>query len=124
MGDTKSAVRTAAFSYSGNLVCYTTDKQMGYPCEINVVDARNFNAEEPVFKVAIPTGGPKVTSMIWSGLDDILLVQWDVKTQKKLKLTTDHGKSITDMQASKDGSMFITSSKDHTSMLFDSDTME
>ena len=40
--DTKSAVRTAAFSYSGNLVCYTTDKQMGYPCEINVVDARNF----------------------------------------------------------------------------------
>ena len=58
-----------------------------------------FSAEEPVFKVAIPTGGPKVTSMIWSGLDDLLLtghdtgdlVQWDVKTQKKLKLTT--GKS-------------------------------
>ena len=55
-----------------------------------------FSAEEPVFKVAIPSGGPKVTSMIWSGLDDLLLtghdtgdlVQWDVKTQKKLKLTT------------------------------------
>jgi len=130
--DTKSAVRTAAFSYSGNLVCYTTDKQMGYPCEINVVDARNFNADEPIFKVAIPSGGPKVTSMIWSGLDDLLLtghdngdlVQWDVKTQKKLKLTSDHGKSITDMQASKDGSMFITSSKDNTSMLFDSDNIE
>jgi len=130
--DTKSAVRTAAFSYSGNMVCYTTDKQMGYPCEINVVDARNFNADEPIFKVAIPSGGPKVTSMIWSGLDDLLLtghdngdlVQWDVKTQKKLKLTSDHGASITDMQASKDGSMFITSSKDKTSMLFDSDTIE
>ena len=46
--------------------------------------------------MAIPSGGPKVTSMIWSGLDDLLLtghdtgdlVQWDVKTQKKLKLTT------------------------------------
>ena len=55
-----------------------------------------FSAEEPIFKVAIPTGGPKVTSMIWSGLDDLLvtghdngdLVQWDVKTQKKLKLTS------------------------------------
>ena len=54
------------------------------------------SAEEPIFKVAIPTGGPKVTSMIWSGLDDLLLtghdngdlVQWDVKTQKKLKLTS------------------------------------
>ena len=42
-------------------VCYTTDKQMGYPCEINVVDSRNFNPDETVFKVAIPTGGPKVT---------------------------------------------------------------
>ena len=43
------------------MVCYTTDKQMGYPCEINVVDSRNFNPDETVFKVAIPTGGPKVT---------------------------------------------------------------
>ena len=42
------------------MVCYTTDKQMGYPCEINVVDSRNFNPDETVFKVAIPTGGPKV----------------------------------------------------------------
>ena len=57
---TKSAVRTCGFSYSGNMVCYTTDKQMGYPCEINVVDSRNFNPDETVFKVAIPTGGPKV----------------------------------------------------------------
>ena len=44
-------------------VCYTTDKQMGYPCEINVVDSRNFNPDETVFKVAIPTGGPKVTDI-------------------------------------------------------------
>merc|ERR1719330_1128603 len=123
---TKSAVRTCGFSYSGNMVCYTTDKQMGYPCEINVVDSRNFNPDKTVFKVAIPTGGPKVTSMVWSGLDDLLLtghdngdlVQWDVKTQKKLQLKSDH------MQPSKDGSMFVTASKDHTSMLFDSDTME
>merc|ERR1711879_124542 len=47
---TKSAVRTCGFSYSGNMVCYTTDKQMGYPCEINVVDSRNFNPDETVFK--------------------------------------------------------------------------
>merc|ERR1719411_1188152 len=93
---------------------------MGYPCEINVVDSRNFNPDETVFKVAIPTGGPKVTSAVWSGLDDLLLtghdngdlVQWDVKTGKKLKMSSDHGKTITDMQTSKDGSMLITSSKD------------
>jgi len=130
--DTKTAVRSCNFSYSGNMICYTTDKQMGYPCEITVVDARNFNPDEPIFKVAIPSGGPKVTSMLWSGLDELLLtghdngdlVQWDLKTQKKLKLTSDHGKTIMDMQSSKDGTMFITASKDNTSMLFDSDNLE
>ena len=41
--------------------------------------------------------------MVWSGLDDLLLtghdngdlVQWDVKTGKKLKMSSDHGKTIT-----------------------------
>ena len=69
--------------------------------------------------------------MVWSGLDDLLLtghdngdlVQWDVKTGKKLKMSSDHGKTITDMQTSKDGSMLITSSKDYTSMLFDADNL-
>merc|ERR1712059_140032 len=42
----------------------------------------------------------------------------------KLKLTSDHGKTIMDMQASKDGTMFITASKDNTSMLFDADNLE
>ena len=40
---TKTAVRSCAFSYSGNQVAYTTDKQMGYPCIISVVDVRNFS---------------------------------------------------------------------------------
>ena len=44
-------------------VCYTTDKQMGYPCEISVVDTRTFNPDDAAFKVAIPTGGPKVSSL-------------------------------------------------------------
>ena len=73
----------------------------------------------------------QVTSAVWSGLDDLLLtghdngdlVQWDVKTGKKLKMSSDHGKTITDMQLSKDGSMLITSSKDCTSMLFDADNL-
>ncbi len=59
--------------FSGNMVCFTTDKQMGYPCEINVVDARVFNTDNPVFKIPIPANGPKVSSMIWSGLDSYLL---------------------------------------------------
>ena len=62
---------------------------------------------------------PQVTSMVWSSLDDLLLtghdngdlVQWDVKTGKKLKMSSDHQKTITDMQISNDASMLITASK-------------
>lgn len=129
---TKTAVRTCNFSYSGNMVCFTTDKRMGYPCEINVIDARNFNAEEPIMKFPIPSGGPKVTSMIWSGLDSNLLtghengdlVQWDMKTHMKVKMSSDHKGAIVDMQSSKDGTMFITACKDTRAMMWDSDTLE
>jgi hypothetical protein len=55
------------------MVCFTTDRQMGYPCEITVVDSRVFSSEEPIVKIPVPTNGPKVTAMIWSGLDDYLL---------------------------------------------------
>jgi len=129
---TKSAVRTCNFSYSGNMVCYTTDKQMGYPCDICVVDSRSFNAEEPIMKISIPSGGPKVTSMVWSGLDDYILtghengdvVQWDMKTQKKLCIKSNHQKHVMDMQTSADGTMLITSSKDTSAILWDADTLE
>jgi len=130
--DTKSAVRTCNFSYSGNMVCLTTDKQMGYPCEITVVDGRDFNVDNPIMKIPIPPGGPKVSSMIWSGFDENLitghengdLVQWDIKTQKKIKLVAEHKTLISDIQSSKDGTMFITASKDKTSILWDSESLD
>jgi hypothetical protein len=38
---TKSAVRTCGFSFSGNLVMYSTDKAMSQPCEMLVYDLRD-----------------------------------------------------------------------------------
>jgi len=129
---TQTSVRTSCFSYSGDMICFTTDKQMGYLCEINVVDARNFTEEGAVMKIQIPKDGPKITSMLWSSLDNCLLtghqngdlVQWDMKTQKKIKVNTMHQKDIVDMQCSKDGTMLITASKDKTALLWDTDTLE
>ena len=43
--ETKSAVRTCKFSYSGNLVAFTTDKTMGQPCVIHIVDVRCFGKD-------------------------------------------------------------------------------
>jgi len=130
---TKTAVRSCAFSYSGNLVAYTTDKQMGYPCIISVVDVRNFSKEAtPILSITIPSAGPKVTSILWGTLDEFLvtghdngdIVQWDMKTNQKLKMATNHEKAITDMQLSPDGTMFISSSKDHTANLYDLESLE
>ena len=36
--ETKTAVRACGFSYGGKLVMYTTDKTMGFPCEISIFD--------------------------------------------------------------------------------------
>ncbi len=130
--DTKSAVRTCCFAYSGNLTAYSTDKQMGQPCIISVVDVRDFSngkyekllfakrvsnvcfslflTDKPILTIPIPPKGPKVTSMVWGTLDQQLItghdngdiVQWDAKTHQKLNLVSDHEKSISDIQLSRD----------------------
>ena len=49
--DTKSAVRTCKFSYSGNMVAFTTDKNMGQPCNIHIVDLRTFGSGKGYFSL-------------------------------------------------------------------------
>lgn len=36
--EVKTAVRTCGFSYSGNLLMYSTDRTMGQQCEIHIFD--------------------------------------------------------------------------------------
>lgn len=37
----KASVRGIAFSYSGNLIAYITDKMMGQQSEPNIIDVRD-----------------------------------------------------------------------------------
>jgi translation initiation factor 3 subunit I len=134
--DTKSAVRTCTFSYCGNYVAYSTDKQMGHQCIITLVDTRQFCAEKPVMTLPIPLKGPKVTATVFGSLatedigqlitghDNGDIVQWDIRSKQKIKIVSDHGKAISDIQLSADRTMFISSSKDNTAKLFDVDTLE
>ena len=133
--DTKSAVRTCKFSYSGDKIAFTTDKQMGQPCVIHVVDVNSFGSgseENSMITIPIPPKGPKVTSLVWGNLDKELItghengdsVQWYLGERQKVKMVSDHGKSISDMQLSPDGTMFISASKDTTAKLFDCDSLE
>lgn len=130
---TNSSVRACNFSYSGTMAAYATDKAMGHQCEIFIIDVRNVDESiadsDPILR--IPVNGPRVSSLLWGALDETLLTghengeitQWDLKTGKKLHTAKEHTNVITDMQMSKEGTMFITSSKDHTAKLFDSESL-
>ncbi|XP_049859860.1 eukaryotic translation initiation factor 3 subunit I [Schistocerca gregaria] len=128
-----SSVRTCAFSYSATMAVYSTDKHYGFNCEIHVIDVRNADNsiahQEPILK--LPVTGPRVTSAVWGILDETVITGhedgvlrlWDLRSCKERASVSDHTRSINDMQLSKDGTMFITASKDHTSKLFDTDTL-
>nr|CAD7444695.1 unnamed protein product [Timema bartmani] len=87
------------------------------------------SSSEPILR--IPFNESKVTSLLWGALDEIIITghengdisQWDLRNGKKLMAISDHAGSINDMQMNKDGTMFITASKDKTAKLFDSDSL-
>lgn len=129
----KSSVRTCNFSYSGNLAAYSTDKAMGQSCELVIIDVRNvdssFSTDEPVLRIPIPAS--KITAMVWANLDRNIITGhengticiFDLQTGKEINSVKDHTLVINDMQLSKDGTMFITASKDSTSKLFDTENL-
>jgi len=126
-----SPVRTCLFSYSGNMIVYSTDQAMNKPCEIFFADVRDpTQLGESVTKTTVEDS--KVTSILWGPVDETVitghengkLTLWDLKTNKVVTTAEEHEGSINDMQASKDGTMFITASKDNTAKLFDCETLE
>lgn len=129
----KSSVRTTTFSYSGNQAAYTTDKAMGQNCELFIIDVRTADSslshQDPVLRVPILQS--KVTSMLWGALDETIITGhenghislYDVRNGKQINSVNDHTNSINDMQLNKDGTMFVTASKDTSAKLFDSESL-
>lgn len=129
----KSSVRTTNFSYSGNQAAYTTDKAMGQNCELFIIDVRTADSslshQDPVLRV--PILASKVTSMLWGALDETIITGhenghislYDVRNGKQINSVNDHTSSINDMQLNKDGTMFVTASKDTSAKLFDCESL-
>ncbi|KAH0564065.1 eukaryotic translation initiation factor 3 subunit I-like [Cotesia typhae] len=130
---TNSSVRTCAFSFSANMAVYSTDKALGHQCEMFIIDTRNVDSmlAEGSAIIRIPINGPRISSILWGALDETIITGhedgeiniWDVSTGKKLNSQKGHKSLINDMQFNKDGTMFITASKDHTAKLFDSESL-
>ncbi|XP_053663617.1 eukaryotic translation initiation factor 3 subunit I [Anopheles marshallii] len=130
-----SSVRTCNFSFSGNQASYSTDRAMNHPCELFVIDVRNIDASissaDPVLKLTMNEQQSKITSMLWGALDETVITGhengslriWDLRAVKELNSVNDHTASITDMQMCSDGTMFVSSSKDCSAKLFDSDSL-
>jgi translation initiation factor 3 subunit I len=131
--DCKSSVRRCNFSYSGNQAAYSTDKAMGFNCELFIIDVRNadssLNKADPVLKM--PMAQSKITSMVWGALDESIITghengqisRWDLRMGKEINTVKEHTSNINDIQLSKDGTYFVTASKDTTAKLFDSDDL-
>lgn len=130
---TKSSARTVGFSYSGNQAAYSTDKAMGNICELFVIDVRNpdssLNDGDAILR--IPVSHSKITAMHWGTMDETIITGhengqitlWDLRTGREVHSVHDHTSVINDLQMSKDGTMFVSSSKDTTAKLFDADSL-
>lgn len=129
----KSSVRTTHFSYSGNQAAYSTDKAMGQNSELFIIDVRNADSSisEQDAILRIPMLQSKITSMLWGALDETIITGhengqislWDIRKGKEINSVNDHTAGINDMQMNKDGTMFVTASKDTSAKLFDSESL-
>jgi len=130
-----NAVRSCSFSYSGNLIMYTTDSTMGEKCYIIVRDLREPEKTEPVKQIDVTTQGfSKVTSGLWATLDDTIItghdqgemMLWDIRKKSgELSLRIrPHTKNIMDLQKDADSTCVISASKDCTAKLFDIDSLK
>uniref|UniRef100_A0A1I8I7U4 Eukaryotic translation initiation factor 3 subunit I n=4 Tax=Macrostomum lignano TaxID=282301 RepID=A0A1I8I7U4_9PLAT len=124
--DTNSAVRSCGFDFAGTSAMLTTDKTMGYKCTILLYDIRQDPAGQPACQMLVPES--KITSAVWGPLSRFLitghengdLCQMDVRAQKVIRTEKHHKGAINDIRMYKDGTMFVTASKDHTARLIDS----
>lgn len=82
---TNTSVRACQFSYSGNMACYSTDKQGRHPCELFVIDVRHPETAGDIFKMTFDS--PKITSLVWGSVDETIITghdngmlqQWDMR---------------------------------------------
>nr|CAB3241693.1 eukaryotic translation initiation factor 3 subunit I-like [Phallusia mammillata] len=130
--ETKSSVRSCNFSYCGNMINFTTDRQMKHEPRISVYDIREPGDSEPALSFVVDTKEmSKPMCSLWGALneylitghDDGTLAHWDLKTGELLHSVRDHTHLIKDMQLSSDQMTLLTASKDKTAKLYEAATL-
>ena len=145
---TATVVRSVGFSYSAQVVFYTTLSQMNKQASLNIVDMREgaatpwmIRADEPNQPATLQTARSfpmqsGAYAAVWSGLDHYIVTgsdkgelnQYDLRSTSAdpVNFNSDahNKKRINDLQISADQTCLLSSSKDHTAKLFDARTLE
>ena len=122
---TTTSVRTVLFSYSGNLILYSTDQVLKMQPEINVIDTRTRQELSEIDSLITinSTEHTKVLSSLWGSLDESFItghesgkiIQWDMRNPGEIITEMHpHKNQINDLQYNKEQTMFISASKDKT----------
>ncbi|KAJ1821741.1 translation initiation factor eIF3 subunit [Coemansia sp. RSA 2671] len=128
-----TAVKRVEFSHDDQYVLMVTEERMGHKSGIYVfaIDiSRPEQSDEPI--VILRASGAKPTVAAWSYLDKFIvsghedgsLSLYDWRNEEVVQTAKAHDSIITDMQMWKDGTYFITSSRDMTARLFETATLE
>jgi translation initiation factor 3 subunit I len=116
--ETKSAVRSVCF-HEQQWVAFITDATMGQKSTIHIL-----RQWDPVDHTQFVIEGSKATCIVWgknntliTGHDDGTVSVWDASGERILS-AREHKKTITDIQLGTTRDYFITSSKDHTALVW------
>lgn len=128
-----SSVRSCGFAEGSRMVM--TVQEDNFKCQAAIfiynVEADMANqTNEPVREMFGDTG--KINTALWGGLntyiisgsDDGTVRKWNVEKGVEEECVQAHTKPVKSIQFSRDKSMFITASSDHTAKLFDAKTMK
>ncbi|KAL1920775.1 uncharacterized protein VTP21DRAFT_11410 [Calcarisporiella thermophila] len=123
-----TAVKRVEFSEGDDMILLVTERRMGHPGGIVVLQVNKDGPEYPDEPITtITPEGSKVTVAGWGYMNKFIVAchedgsvcQYDWKTGNRLKQIRPHSATIVDLQFSDDRTYFITASKDKTAQIFE-----
>jgi len=130
-----ASVRSCGFAEGSRMILTVQEDNFNCTPAIfiyNVADDMEEQTDEPVREMYGDTGkincahwgGCAANTYIFSGSDDGTVRKWNVERGEEEMKVQAHMKPVRSIQFSKDKSMFITASLDHTAKLFDAKNMK
>lgn len=124
-----TAVRSVAIAAGDKKALFVTDQKMGHPCYLNIVSLAPPSLDTLLTvaiqgnRITIARWGP-LNAYIVAGHDNGKISVLDPDTGAVLRSCTEQSGSISDIQFGHERAYFVSSSKDHSAVIYDCDTLE